>query len=102
SEAQRFWPVYNEHEANIEAIKRRERTEIRAKLMDFDGLSEREAQQLFDDLLALENRKHELNIAFLQKMTDVISARKTFLLIKAEEDFKKRLLQEMQQRRRGQ
>lgn len=100
-EAQVFWPIYNEHEDKIEALKRKERLDIRARLVDFDGLSEKEADALLKDLIALENEKHQLNVAFLEKMNRAITSKKTFLLIKAEEDFKKRLLQEMRNRRRG-
>ena len=102
SEAQAFWPIYNEHEENLEALKRKERIEIRSKMMDFENLSEREASSLLQQTIALEKEKQQMNIRFLQEMSGVISAKKTFLLIKAEEDFKKRLLREIQQRRRGQ
>jgi len=98
-EAQTFWPIYNEHEENIESIKRKERVEIRGKLMDFENLSEQEANSLLQQLIALEQEKQELNISYIKRMSDVISSKKTFLLIKAEEDFKKRLLKQIQQRR---
>ena len=102
SEAQAFWPIYNEHEENLEALKREERIEIRSKMMDFENLSEREASALLQQTIALEKEKQQMNIRFLEQMSEVISAKKTFLLIKAEEDFKKRLLREIQQRRRRQ
>ena len=98
-EAQVFWPLYNEHEENIEAIKRRERTEIRSQLQDFDSLSEAEADRLLGKMIDLETEKHRLNAAYIKRMSEVISPRKTFMLIRAEEDFKKRLLKEIQKRR---
>ena len=101
SEAQDFWPIYNAHEEALEDLKRRERTEIRSNMMDFQNLSEKEAAALLQQSIALEKEKHRLNVRFLEQMSEVISAKKTFLLIKAEEDFKKRLLREIQQRRRG-
>ncbi|MCX2720241.1 hypothetical protein [Lentiprolixibacter aurantiacus] len=100
-EAQDFWPIYNAHEQNLEALKRQERREIRSKLIDFENLSEREAADLLQQSLELEREKHKLNMQFMDKISQVISAKKAFLLIKAEEDFKKRLLREIQQRRRG-
>ncbi|MBT8185951.1 MAG: hypothetical protein KJN76_13995 [Eudoraea sp.] len=100
-EAQVFWPIYNQHEDDIEEMKRRERVEIRAKLMDFESLSNSEAAALLQQMIALEKKKQQLHIAFIEKMSDVISPKKTFLLIKAEEDFKKRLLRQIQQRNKG-
>ena len=101
SEAQAFWPIYNAHEDNLESLKRRERREIRGKLVDFENLSEREAAALLEQSMTLEKEKHRLNMLFIQDIRQVLSAKKTFLLIKAEEDFRKRLLREIQQRRRG-
>ncbi len=98
-EAAVFWPVYNEHEAAIEELRRRERTEIRDRLQNFQNISDQQIQSLMNEFLTLENERNNRNIAFLKKMTNLISARKTFLLIKAEDDFKKRLLQQIQKRR---
>lgn len=101
SEAQAFWPIYNAHEDNLESLKRKERREIRSKLIDFENLSEKEADALLQESMALGEEKHRLNMIFIDEISEVLSAKKTFLLIKAEEDFKKRLLREIQQRRRG-
>ena len=100
-EAQVFWPIYNEHEKNTQRIRRKERLEIQSKLMDMDLLTNAEANQLLDELIALEQEKQDLHIEFIDKISQVISPKKTLLLIKAEEDFKRRLLREMQQRRRA-
>jgi len=100
-EAQVFWPIYNEHEENIEEMKRRERVEIRAQLMDFERLSEKEVADLLKQMIAIEKKKQQLHIAFIERMSEVISPKKTFLLIKAEEDFNKRLLRQIQQRNKG-
>jgi hypothetical protein len=100
-EAQVFWPIYNQHEEDIEEMRRRERVEIRSRLMDFESLSDAEASTLLKQMIAFEKRKQQLHIAFIEKMSEVISPKKTFLLIKAEEDFKKRLLRQIQQRQKG-
>lgn len=100
-EATMFWPVYNEHEEALAQIRRKERVEIRSKMADFENLSENDASKLLDQLIGLEREKQELNILFLSNIRDVISPKKTFLLIKAEKDFKKRLLKQIQQRRQG-
>jgi hypothetical protein len=100
-EAQAFWPIYNAHEEKLEDLKRRERTAIRSKLVDFENLSENQAADLLEQSMALEEEKHRQNMGFMKEVSQVISAKKAFLLIKAEEDFKKRLLREIQQRRKG-
>jgi len=98
-EATVFWPVYNEHEKALENLRIKERNDIRGKLRNFDQMSDQQIGGLMDEFLELEKEKLERNRAFLKKMSNLISARKTFKLIKAEEDFKRRLLQQIQQRR---
>lgn len=100
-EAQVFWPIYNEHEKATQAIRRKERLEIQSQLRDMDLLTESEANDLLGRLVAMEEEKQDLHIAFINRISQVISPKKTLLLIKAEEDFKRRLLREMQQRRRN-
>ncbi|NAS11668.1 hypothetical protein [Poritiphilus flavus] len=98
-EAQVFWPLYNEHEEKKAALNQKERREIRSKLVDFEGLSENEANKLLSQLIALEQEKHRLNVEYLRKISEAVSPKKTFLLIKAEEDFNRRLLKRIQERR---
>ena len=106
SEAQAFWPIYNAHEVKLQELKRKELREIRSKmiggeLLEFENLSEKQADDLLKQFMALEQEKHRLNMLFIDEISQVISAKKAIMLIKAEEDFKKRMLREIQQRRRG-
>lgn len=100
-EAQLFWPIYNEHEERMEAFRQKERRQIAGRWMDASELSAQEADKLLDELMALQTEKLEANKQYLNKVRKVLSAKKTLLLIKAEEDFKKRLLQQFRKRRGG-
>ena len=99
-EAQQFWPIYNENEEKLEAIRRKERAEIGSRTSPA-SLSDAESSQLLDELISLENEKHRTNQNFIAQIRKVIPPRKVLLLIKAEEDFKKRLLQQFRKRRQG-
>lgn len=98
-EAQQFWPIYNEHEDVIETIKRDERAQIRERGFDINSLSDEEASALLAEFLKIKKRKEFAEQKFLTQMQSVISDKKIILLIKAEEDFKRRLLQQMRNRR---
>lgn len=98
-EAQLFWPVYNDHEEFMEAMRRKERRQMAMRMMDASDLNNQEAEELLDELMALHTEKLEANKTYLNEVRQVLSAKKTLLLIKAEEDFKKRLLQQVQKRR---
>ncbi|MGW9686662.1 hypothetical protein [Flagellimonas sp. 2504JD1-5] len=101
-EAQVFWPIYNEYEETLEAIRRRERLELRSQISMIQDLSDGEASALLDKFLAIQKERHAAEQSFISKIRNVISPKKTVLLLKAEEDFKRRLLQQMRKRRGGQ
>ncbi|MEM9141779.1 MAG: hypothetical protein AAGA86_02255 [Bacteroidota bacterium] len=100
-EAEVFWPAYNAHDSQMEELRRKERREISGKLRNLDELSDTETKALLNELMALQREKHQVEFDFMQKMQKIISPKKTLLLVKAEEDFKRRLLHEMRKRRSG-
>jgi len=101
SEAQAFWPIYNAHEQQMESFREQERFEIYGKLKDMESLSDKETETLLKDLITLESQKHAANQQFLKDIQKVISAKKTFLLLKTENGFKRRLLQQYRQKQGG-
>ena len=101
TEAEAFWPVYNDHEAKIEALRKRERTEIRSKLRNADALSESDADKLLQLAISLESDKASLSLEYFKKVSTIISSKKTVLLMKAEEDFKRQLIRQYRKKRGG-
>lgn len=101
SEAQTFWPIYNAHEEQMESFRNQERSQIYGKLKDMESLSDKEIETLLRELITLENQKHAANQQFLKDIQKVISAKKTFLLLKTENGFKRRLLQQYRQKQGG-
>ncbi len=98
-EAELFWPIYNKYEEDRHALRKREWNEVRDKLKDMSGISEKQADDLLEKYLALEEEEEELDKAFLLKLSKVISSRKTILLLRAEEDFKRQLIRQSHQKR---
>ena len=101
-EAQQFWPIYNEHEKVMEDLRITERTEIRAKLRNLDAVSDSEANKLLERFLNLEAEKQAENEKFIKQVNELLAAKKTILLLKAEEDFKRELIKRYRQNRGGQ
>ena len=98
-EAQEFWPIYNEHEETMENIRRKERAELHANIARAQELSPDESEKLLDHLLAIESNKQRTEREFLSKLRTVIPAKKVLLLVKAEEDFKRQMIQQFRKRR---
>ena len=100
-EAQQFWPIYNEHENTLEEIRRKERAELEVNIARAQDLSNTDSERLLDRLLELQFEKQKVDQEFLSRLRTVIPAKKVLLLVKAEEDFKRQMIQEFRKRRGG-
>ena len=63
SEAEKFWPIYNAFENDQERLKSdtlKKRNDI-----DFESLTESEAQNLLDEMIGLGKQRHDLNNKFI-------------------------------------
>ena len=97
TEAQKFWPIYNAFEEDHN-ILRRESYENR-KSTDFDNLSEQEAKAMLDAMVSIENQKSKLREKYLSDLIKVLPAKKIIKLKVTEDEFNKRMLEEMKKRR---
>ncbi|NQZ44440.1 MAG: hypothetical protein HRT65_09025 [Flavobacteriaceae bacterium] len=101
-EAQAFWPIYNEHEKTVESLRVREKQELAGRMASLMDMSDGEASKMLAKYMQLMKEKQEAQQRFVANLDGVISPKKIILLIKSEEDFKKRLLQQFRKRRAGQ
>lgn len=99
-EAQAFWPIYNEYEENREELRQKERTQFRSKIKNADELSEKESKDILEKYIRFEDEEEALDKAFLKKISTVISAKKTLLLLRSEHDFKRQLIKQYRSKRR--
>ena len=101
TEAQQFWPVYNKFEEKREVLRQTERKEIRNKMQDASELSETEATTVLGKLIRFKVDAEKLDQAFLSEIQKVLSAKKTLILMRSEEEFKRQLIKQYRQNRGG-
>ncbi|GGD23950.1 Spy/CpxP family protein refolding chaperone [Hyunsoonleella pacifica] len=100
-EAQKFWPVYNDFEEKTSKIRFEKIRSIRNNIRNnYDSLTDEEAKALIKKMSAAENKLHELRNTYHAKIMDIIPAKKIIKLKIAEEDFKKKMLKELRNRRK--
>ena len=100
-EAQQFWPVYNEYENKINKIRYREIKSIRREIRDnIETLTDERAKALLNALNDAENKLHALEAEFPKKLSGIISSKKIILLKIAEDDFKRKMLEEFKRRKK--
>ncbi|SHK30892.1 hypothetical protein SAMN04488007_2699 [Maribacter aquivivus] len=100
-EAQEFWPVYNEYQEKRNLLRKKSHNQIRGKMKDTDALTEKEAENLLALHLQIEEEEEILDTNFLKNVSKVISAKKTLLLLRSEEEFKRQLMKQYRQNKGG-
>ncbi len=96
-EAQKFWPVYNEYDKALEAI-RMERREAHKAMRDRIDLTESEAATALDRELASQQKELDLRKRFAGEFKKSIGAVKTLKLGRAERDFNRELIKRVRER----
>lgn len=101
-EAQKFWPVYNEYNKQLQGLfknrmENMNRRELRDKWEELD-----DAQLEAAVLQELENQKKiaELKLAYFDKFKEAVGARKAATFFKAEMEFHRHLMEMLGKKRR--
>jgi len=100
-EAQSFWPVYNEHQEKIRGLhakNRKLRMSIR-KNGGIDAMNDTEAENKLNQFVEIQTNIKDEEMAMYQSMKSILPAKKVLKLHSAEQDFSRRILEEMKKRR---
>ncbi|WP_431135227.1 hypothetical protein [Psychroserpens mesophilus] len=97
TEAQKFWPIYNAHEKEMEMLRINGRE--KRKNLNLETITEEEAKYALQDLLAFEKEQQELKVDLVESLLTAIPAKKIILLKFVEEQFKRQMLEELKKRR---
>lgn len=97
TEAQQFWPIYNAFEEANDVIRRK--THENRKNLDFDAISEQDAKEMLNEMATIEKTKNTLREKFLADLQKILPSKKILLLKITEDDFNRRMLEEMKKRK---
>lgn len=98
-EAQQFWPVYNAYEKRVEGIRKEERQALMNIRLNGGAMSDSEASELIDKFMGWQQNLLDERKKLFADLKGVISPQKIIRLQRAEDEFKRRLLQAMQNRK---
>ncbi|MBV1925194.1 MAG: sensor of ECF-type sigma factor [Dokdonia sp.] len=101
AEAQKFWPIYNIFENKMSEIHSAERTLLRSIRTDWDSLSETDAQSAIGNIHKAEQQKMAAKETLVTQLRTILSYKKTLILLRAEEEFKRKLLNRLRNGRNG-
>ncbi|MCH8329902.1 MAG: hypothetical protein IH946_00735 [Bacteroidetes bacterium] len=98
-EAQKFWPVYNEFQKEMEDL-RKDRKENREYVKSNHlNMSDAELEKAVDKVITYSEKDVTIRKKYHSRFKEVLPMKKVLLFYKAEHEFKRVLLERIKQRR---
>lgn len=97
-EAQKFWPVYNQFNEELDKARMNRRNSMKDAKENMDEMTDAEAEKIVDNELAMRQEELDIQKKYHPKFKQVLSAKKVAKLYRSEEDFKRKLLEMLKNR----
>ena len=94
AESQAFWPVYNELQSKEHELREKQRANFLSLKKD-EEISEKELETMIYKMSDIHIAIEELRKSYLDDFIDVLGAKKTLQLMKAEKEFGRRMMERM-------
>ena len=96
----KFWPVYNNFTKQFRSYKKEVRIKMKA-ISETENISDTEAEKLLKEVSEIEEKLTLLKVKSNKEIAAIIGYAKTAQIPEIERAFKKKLLQELKERRRN-
>ena len=101
-EAKNFWPVYNQYTAEMEKVRDARRKQHQEMRQNKENLSDKEYEKSIDTEILYRQQELDIMKKYTAQYKQVLPMKKVAALYRAEEDFKRELLEKMRERSQGQ
>lgn len=98
-EAKGFWPVYNKYQDELEVLRKSRRENLVNAKMNIDEMDNKDIEKAVDNELAFRQNELDLLKKYHPQFKQVLPIRKVAKLYKAEEEFKHKLIEMIQDRK---
>ena len=98
-EAKTFWPVYNKYQDELEVIRKSHRENLQNAQKNFDEMSDKDVEKTVDAEFAFRQNELDIMKRYHPEFKKILPMKKVAKLYKAEEDFKRQLIEKLQERR---
>ena len=95
-EAQKFWPVYNAYENESQALKKARKIELMNVSVNFETMPDADISKAIDNELNYQQQDLDLKRKYIGEFKKVLPIRKVAKLLRAEHQFKIKLIKEIQ------
>ncbi len=100
SEAEKFWPVYNEYQKKKDELRKNRHEEIKSSKGNLDSLSDKQIETFVDGEMAFRQKNLDLDKEYHSKFKSVLPIRKVAKLYRAEDMFARHLLEQISERKK--
>lgn len=98
-EAQKFWPVYNEYRDAMNKMREERHDSYKNYKASFETLTDKEYTEYVDNQIIYRQRELDLMKKYHAEFKGVLPIKKVALLYRAEDEFKKNLIKELNERK---
>lgn len=99
SEAEVFWPVYNEFDKKM--FELRQKRILKSRNLNIENLTNEDALKLIASMKESEKSKYDYESQLIDDLMKLLPPKKIILLKKSEIEFGKQVLEQYKQKRRG-
>ena len=99
-EAQTFWPLFNQMEAKMKAVRKQRRKNRKDTKTNHDQMSDKELMASVEKEFNFEQQEFDLKKEYNRKFSKILPIKKVVLLHEAQDSFKRRLLMIAKEKRR--
>jgi len=94
-EAEKFWPVYNKHQEEMESSNKKFGEKYHDKVENITILSDWEAEEFVNARLEHEQQQLDSKKVFISDLKTILPSKKIILLMEAERDFRVELMKKL-------
>jgi hypothetical protein len=95
TEAQKFWPIYNDYQSRKNRIANEKRTLMRYYSDNSANMSDKEITETLNKYIAFEKRETELLVSYNEKFREILPDKKVLKIYVTEVQFKDYLLKQL-------
>lgn len=93
AEAEKFWPIFNEFRQKQKSVRKERKADMEAiRENGVTALTDKQADEILVSVISDEQKMLDIRKEYLYKFKQVLPSKKVLLLLQAEKDFNKQLI----------
>jgi len=95
NEAEKFWPLFNEHHKQRRELFKSEKKELKDKINDGYEFSNKEANTILKKIAECREKRYKNKIEYNTALSKILPAKKILILEVTEREFNKKLMHKL-------